>query len=332
MFDVIIIGAGPVGLAAAIEAKRNNLKYVVLEKGVLVNSIFRFPSHMRFFTTAALLEIGGHPFPSTALKPDRLMVLDYYRRVSELEGLFVKLNHKVESINQVNSGFDIVVEETFRHQLISHTLQTKRIIIATGYFDNPNGLGGVPGESGSNTSYYYSEPHSFFDKDVVVIGGGNSGAEASLELYRHGARVTLIHKHPKPRSTLKYWIGPDLENRLKNNEIVSLMPAEVKEITLKGIQVISEGKEIFVPADFIFILTGFHPNVELFRSWGIPINDDLSITLSKSYEVIDYPNIYVIGSAGHGRETNKVFIENGREHASDAIQDIATKVNKTYPN
>ena len=219
MFDVIIIGAGPVGLAAAIEAKRNDLKYLILEKGVLVNSIFHFPSQMRFFTTAALLEIGGHPLPSTALKPDRAMVLDYYRRVTELEQLNFKLNHEVKTITQINDGFDLTIVETFRHQKKDHTFQSKHIIIATGYFDNPNGLGGIPGEIGPNTSYYYTEPHSFYDKDVAVIGAGNSGAEVSLELYRHGARVTLIHNHPKPQTSLKYWVGPDLANRLKNKEI-----------------------------------------------------------------------------------------------------------------
>ncbi|OLS27357.1 MAG: Thioredoxin reductase [Candidatus Heimdallarchaeota archaeon LC_2] len=195
MLDVIIIGAGPVGLAAAIEAKRSNLKYVVLEKGVLVNSIFHFPSQMRFFTTAALLEIGGHPLPSTALKPDRTMVLDYYRRVAELEQLKIKLNHEVKTISQTVDGFDLNIVEIYRYQKKIHTFHAKHVVIATGYFDTPNGLGGIPGEKGPNTSYYYTEPHSYFDKEVAVIGAGNSGAEVSLELYHHGAKVTLIHNH-----------------------------------------------------------------------------------------------------------------------------------------
>lgn len=189
MFDVIIIGAGPVGLAAAIESKRHGLNYIVLEKGVLVNSFFHFPTDMRFFTTAALLEIGNHPFPSTALKPDRLMTLDYYRRVTELEELNIKLNHEVVSLNMENDRFILEVEESFRSKITKQQYESQFVVIATGYYDNPNGLGGVLGEQGPNTSYFYTEPHQYFNKDVVVIGAGNSGAEASLELYRHGGNL-----------------------------------------------------------------------------------------------------------------------------------------------
>ncbi|MFV2014278.1 MAG: NAD(P)-binding domain-containing protein, partial [Candidatus Heimdallarchaeota archaeon] len=177
------------------ESKRQGLKYIVLEKGVLVNSLFNFPTDMRFFTSAALLEIGNHPFPSTAMKPNRQMALDYYRRVTELEKLNVKLHYEVLTLKYLNNQFILEVEETFRSKIIRHTFESNYVVIATGYFDNPNGLGGVPGEQGSNTSYYYTEPHPYFNKEVVVIGAGNSGAEASLELYRHGARVTLVHNH-----------------------------------------------------------------------------------------------------------------------------------------
>jgi len=326
MYNVIIIGAGPVGLAAAIVCKRQGLEYTVLEKGVLVNSLFHFPTDMQFFTTAELLEIGNHPFPSTALKPNRQMSLDYYRRVTELEDLNVKLHHEVKLLQNINNKFILEVEETIRSKIIRHTFESSYVVIATGYFDNPNGLGGIPGEQGPNTSYYYTEPHPYFNKDVVVIGAGNSGAEASLELYRHGARVTLIHNHENPRSTLKYWVGPDLENRLKNDEVKSFMPAEVTNITSEGVELIYQDKTNFIPSDFVFILTGFHPNVDLFNKWGININDDLSISLTETNEICSYPGVYVIGSAGYGRETNKVFIENGREHAVIAINDISTKL------
>ncbi|MHA2098434.1 MAG: YpdA family putative bacillithiol disulfide reductase [Candidatus Kariarchaeaceae archaeon] len=328
MYDVIIIGAGPVGLAAAIECKRQSLNYVVLEKGVLVNSLFNFPANMRFFTTAALLEIGKHPFPSTSLKPDREMALDYYRRVTELEELNINLHHEVISVEKDDGVFTLRIKQTVRGVVIDHMCQSKFVVIATGYYDNPNGLGGIPGETGHNTSYYYTEPHQFFNKDVVVVGAGNSGAEAALELYRHGARVTLIHKHEKPRTTLKYWVAPDLENRLKNNEIKSVMPAQVTAITNEGITVTYQNKEQLLPADFIFILTGFHPNVDLFKKWRIEINEDLSISLTSTFEIEKYPGIYVIGSAGFGRATNQVFIENGREHAAIAIRDISDKLNK----
>ena len=282
---------------------------------------------MRFFTTAALLEIGNHPFPSTALKPDRMMALDYYRRVTELEELNVKLHHEVVSLNKTNDRFILEVIETYRSKITKRKYESRFVVIATGYYDNPNGLGGIPGEQGPNTSYYYTEPHQYFNKDVVIIGAGNSGAEASLELYRHGARVTLVHNHEKPQSTLKYWVGPDLENRLKNQEIKSFMPAKVTQITNEGVELIIDTETMFVPADFIFILTGFHPNVDLFRNWEIKINNDLSLSLTDLHEVVDFPGLYVIGSAGYGTAINKVFIENGREHAISTIRDINAKLN-----
>lgn len=326
VFDVAIIGAGPVGLAAALEAKKQGLSTIIFEKGVIVNSIFNYPTFMTFFTTADLLEIGNHPFPSTARKPTRQTALDYYRKIVYNEELNVKQHHEVLEIVGNEGLFSLFVEQNKRGEIMEAQYKAKYIVVATGYYDNPKGLGGIPGENGMNVSYYYTEPHQYYDHDVVVVGAGNSGAEASLELWRHGARVTLIHNHTKPRSTIKYWVAPDLENRLKEGSIKGIMPAEVKEINEEGITIIYQKEELFIPADYIFILTGFTPNIKLFQRWDLEINkEDLSVNLTKNYES-NRNGVFVVGSAGSGFATNKVFIENGREHAKIAIQEIRKRL------
>ena len=325
IIDLAIIGAGPVGLAAALEAKRQGLSYVVYDKGVIVNSIFNYPTFMTFFTTADLLEIGDIPFPSTSQKPSRQMTLDYYRRIVHNEKLNVKQHSEVKELVADDEYFVIKGKKTVHEEIVPFTCKSKYVIIATGYFDNPRGLGGIPGEQGSNTSYFYTEPHQFYDHDVVVIGAGNSGAEAALDLYRHGARVTLIHNHPEPRSTIKYWVAPDLKNRLKEGSIKGIMPARVVEITPKYVR-IDQPKEQIIPADFVFILTGFTPNIPLMKKWGLKISDDdLSVKLDENYEC-NIPGLFVVGSAGSGKATNKVFIENGREHAKIAVKEIKRKL------
>ncbi len=326
-YDLLIIGSGPVGLAAALEAKRKGLNAIILEKGVLCNSLYHFPSFMRFFTTAELLEIGGHAFPSTDIKPTRQRALDYYRRVTQLNRIDVRLHHKVESIIK-NDIFTISGTSSIKGDINKFEFHSENVIIATGYFDNPVGLGGIPGEDLSHVSYYYSEPHGFYKHDVVVIGAGNSGAETALELYRHGANVTIIHKYEEPKSSLKYWVGPDLKNRIKNKEINSVMPAITKKIDEKGVFVLHNNEELFIPADHVFILTGFTPDMEMLQKFGIEFdNDTLACDLSDVYES-SIPGMYLVGSVGFGRATNSVFIENGREHAVIAVNDIA-KLNKT---
>ncbi len=323
--DVAIIGAGPVGLAAAIAAKRKGLSYMVLEKGVIANSIFHFPTNMVFFTTAELLEIGGHPFPSTLRKPTRQMALDYYRLIVKNEGLNVRLYHEVQSIEGKEGDYVISGVYSKHGQRHPFAITASYVVIATGYFDNPVGLGGIPGEFGSNVSHYYKDPHPYFGMDVVVIGAGNSGAEASLELYRCGAHVTLIHNHPTPRKTIKYWVLPDLMNRISEGSIKSIMPAVVKSIDLEGVVVEYNDSIVRVPADHVFILTGFRPDTTFLSAVGVELDSNGVATLSDNFES-NRAGLFLVGSVGFGKFTNSVFIENGRIHATVAIDEISRRL------
>lgn len=325
LYDILIIGSGPVGLAAAVEARTQELRTIVLDRGVLCNSIFNFPTFMRFFTTADLLEIGGHPFPSTSVKPTRQQALDYYRRVAQLHEIDVRQHHEVESVTRNGQIFEVSGNFSRFGKNSSFVFHTKNVILATGYYDNPVGLGGIPGEDLPHVAYYYSEPHGYYNHEVVIIGAGNSGAEAALELYRHGAKVTLVHKAETPKNTLKYWLGPDLNNRIANGEIKAVMPAETVKIDDGGIIVLTEGKEQYIPADQIFVLTGFTPDMQFINSIGVEYDPQtLASNINKQFES-NVNGLYLVGSVGFGKATNSVFIENGREHAVIAVQDIAKK-------
>ena len=327
MFDIIIIGAGPIGLAAAVEAKRRNLSAIVLDKGVLANSLYHFPTHMTFFTTADLLEIGNHPFPSTSSKPNRQMALDYYRLIAKNEKLNIRQFHRVDSITGMEGNYQVSghskkrVEVNYTHNF---SFSGKYVIIATGYFDNPNKLD-VPGVSLPHVSHYYSDPYQFYLQNVVIIGAGNSGAEAALELYRHGANVTLLHNHAKLKKTLKYWVGPDLRNRIAEKSITAYLPAKVIAITEDAVIFNYNNKETKVPADFVFILIGFHPNIEFLKMQNVAVEADGRVMLTQQYES-RRNGVFVIGSAGFGKHTNAVFIENGREHAVIAVDEIAMRI------
>src|SRR5215467_1279180 len=249
-FDLIIVGAGPSGLAAAIEAQRHNLKYLVLEKGCITNSIFHFPSQMVFFTTPELLEIGGMPLVSEREKPTRNEALKYYRRVVSA----LKLNvHQYEEVQNIASP----APHRFRVTTAKAEYTAKNVVFAIGYYDNPNLLG-IPGEDLPHVSHYYSEPYPFYDRDVVVVGGKNSAAEAALDLFRGGARVSMVHRRAELGSTIKYWVRPDIENRLKAGEIRPYFNARVQEITANAVQVVQNGTAHTIPAQQVFLLTGYY--------------------------------------------------------------------------
>jgi thioredoxin reductase (NADPH) len=238
--DVVIVGAGPSGLACAIEAQKTGMTCVVLEKGCVTNSVFRFPAHMVFFTTPELLEIGKLPLISEREKPTRVEALKYYRRVVDTYKLDVHQYENVEKIERLDGKFSLRTAKS--------TYTSRHVVIATGYYDNPNMMG-IPGEGLPHVSHYYTEPHPFFNRDVVVIGGKNSAAEAALDLFRGGARVSLIHRGAEMGKTVKYWVRPDIENRFKNGEIQAFFNSRVVEITPSHVRIQQDGTSQDVAAD-----------------------------------------------------------------------------------
>jgi thioredoxin reductase (NADPH) len=318
MFDLAIIGAGPVGLAAAIEAKRQGLSYVVLEKGCVVNAIFEYPTYMTFFTTAERLEIGEHPFVTSTEKATRKEALSYYRLVTDREGLNVRQYSEVTEIHPAPAGFTLVVESKSGD---IEAVECRYCVVATGYFDNPNHLG-IVGDDLENVAYGYTEAHPFWGLNVTVVGGGNSAADAALDLYRHGAKVTLVHRGQDIKNTIKYWMKPDLENRIKEGSIKAHFSSMVQEITPEHVRLETPTGSLLLPTDFTFILVGYTPNTELLEMAGVSVDKDQRVAVKASFETEDVAGLYAIGSCYAGRFTGQVFIENGKIDAVKAIADI----------
>jgi len=322
--DVLIVGAGPAGLAAAIAAREHGLDYVVLEKGALVNSIFNFPAHMVFFTTPELLEIGGLPFVSPFEKPTRVEALRYYRRVVDTLQLRVELGVTVCGVERRDQeGLFLVQTKVDERPSVR---RARAVILAVGYYDHPNLLG-VPGEDLPGVSHYYREPHPFYRKEVVIVGGGNSAAEAALDLYRAGAKVTLVHRNAAFNRSIKYWVLPDVENRIKEGSIAARMNSRVVEIRPGAVVVDHEGILESLAADHVFLLTGYRTDaslleragVEMDRGTWIPVHDP------ETYET-NVPNLFLAGGVIAGTNTVPIFIENGRFHGSKAMEVIAARL------
>lgn len=320
MIDVAVVGAGPVGLAAAIEARRRGLSCTVLEKGCVVNAIFEYPTYMVFFTTAELLEIGGHPLVAARERPDRKEALDYYRLVAQRESLDLRQYTEVTRVHPAPAGFTLELETKAGDAGI---LEARTVVVATGYYDNPNQLG-IPGEDLENVSHYYTEPHPFWGLDVTIVGAGNSAADAALDLYRHGANVTLIHRGPGMKPTVKYWVKPDVENRIREGSIRALFDTTVQEIRPGAVLGLGPNGPVEVATDFTFLLAGYSPETSLIEGAGVRLDADGCVPHDpETFETRDRPGLYVVGSAAFGRFTNQVFIENGREHALRAIANIS---------
>ena len=260
-YDVICVGAGPTGLACAIEAKRAGLRPLVIDKGVLCNSIYHYPVNMVFFTTPELLEIGDLPFVSAAEKPNRVEALKYYRKCVEHYDLDLRLGEMVTRVEGSDGDFRV---HTKTQDGAMEQYEARKLIVATGYYDLPNCLG-VPGEDLPHVSHYYTEPHPFWRRDVVVIGGKNSAAEAALDLYRTGARVTLVHRRAELGSTIKYWVRPDIENRIKAGQIKALFNTQVVRITSEFVHVTGPDGDKKLSAVEVFALTGYHPDFDFLR-------------------------------------------------------------------
>jgi thioredoxin reductase (NADPH) len=318
--DVVVIGAGPTGLACSIDLVRDGYDCVVLDKGCVVNSLFHFPPNMVYFTTPELLEIGDLPLVCQGEKPTRLEALKYYRKVTETYGLRV---HQYERVTSVIRGRD-VFEIATRLEATGEPrgYRSRRLIVATGYYDNPNLLG-IPGEESPKVSHYYTESHAFFGREVVVIGAGNSAAEAALDLFRGGAHVTLVHRRAEPSSGLKYWVAPDLMNRVKAGEIRALFETEVREIRTQSVLVedLKTGDRREIPNDFVFALTGYHADAGFLESMGIRIDPEtLKPALDPDSLESNVPGLYMAGVVIAGVDNNKVFIENGRFHGKQILK------------
>jgi thioredoxin reductase (NADPH) len=318
-YDIICIGAGPTGLATAIEAKRAGMRPLVIDKDCLCHSIYRYPVNMVFFTTPELLEIGDLPLVCAAEKPTRSEALKYYRRAAEHYGLELRLYERVMRVEGRNEDFTVA---TKTEKGIEAKYHGRKIGVATGYYDLPNLLG-VPGENLPHVSHYYTEPHSFWNQDVVVIGGKNSAAEAALDLYRNGARVTLVHRNKDLGASVKYWVRPDIENRIKAAQVKALFETRVKEITAEEVVVENGAGEKRLPARQVFALTGYHPDYAFIESLGVQLDpESRKPKLNPKTLESNVPGIYLAGVVTGGRHTGEIFIENGRLHGKQIIEGL----------
>jgi thioredoxin reductase (NADPH) len=316
-YDLICIGAGPTGLATAIEAKRAGIRPLVVDKGCLCNSIFHYPVNMVFFTTPELLEIGDLPLVTAAEKPTRVEALKYYRKAAEHYELEVKLFEVVERVEGRDGAFGVVTRTADGAQ---RRYASSKIAVATGYYDLPNKLN-VPGEDLPHVSHYYTEPHPFWNEPVVVVGGRNSAAEAALDLYRNGAKVTLVHRDAQLGPTIKYWVRPDIENRIKAGQIQALFQTHVKEITPEEVMVTNGSGEKRLAATQVFALTGYHPDFAFMQSLGVRL-DAVTCKPELNPETLEsnVPGIYLAGVVIGGRHTSEIFIENGRFHGKQIVR------------
>ena len=320
--DVLVIGAGPTGLACAIDAQRAGFRVVLVDKGCLCNSLYHYPAHMTFFTTPELLEIGNIPFPSPNPKPSRNEALQYYRQVAAYYKLDVRQYHRVEKVGGSDGDFVVDTRDRFDR---AGALRARKLIVATGYYDLPNYLN-IPGEKLSKVMHYYDDPHPYSGLDVLVIGGKNSAAIAALELWRHGARVTLVHRGPDIHRHVKYWIKPDIENRIKNGEVTAYFESQVVRVELDSVVLETPKGVKELKNDFVFALVGYHPDFEFLSSLGVESRgpDKLPVCDPETLES-NVPGIYLAGVIVAGARTNEIFIENGRFHGQQIATDLGAK-------
>jgi thioredoxin reductase (NADPH) len=327
--DVVIVGAGPAGLATAIAANRSGLDYQLLEKGALVNSLLHYPTEMVFFTTPELMEIGGMPFVSPYDKPTRMEALRYYRRVSDAYKLDIQFDEAVTAITREpripDAGGSFVID-TQTTRGVRRSVHARVVVIATGAYDVANCLN-VPGEDLPHVSHYYTQPHPFFRKRVVIVGGKNSAAEAALDLYRAGAHVTLVHRRPALGDSIKYWVKPDIENRIKEGSIGARFSTTVVEIRPTAVLVEHMGRREELPTDAVFLLTGYSSDNTLLRTAGVDIDPETSgpVFDGVTFET-NVPGLYVVGAVVAGLQSGKIFIENGRFHGERVIESILERL------
>lgn len=316
--DIIIIGAGPIGIACALECKKRNWNYLVIEKGALTNSLFNYPLNMTFFSTSEKLEIDNIPFISNNPKPTRNEALEYYRRVVTSNQLNIKLYEEVSTIKKVNDGFNI---ETSKNQY-----KAKKVIIATGFYDIPNLLN-VPGEDLPKVFHYYKEAHPFTLQNIAVVGASNSSVDAALEIYRKGGNVTMIVRGESIGERVKYWVRPDILNRIEEGSIKAYFNSEITKIEEQQIIIKTPEGQINLPNDYVIALTGYQPNFKFLDQAGIKFSEDKKHIPNYNPDTMEsnVEGLYLAGVICGGMETHKWFIENSRIHAKLIAEDIASK-------
>jgi thioredoxin reductase (NADPH) len=318
--DVIIIGAGPIGINCALEAKKNNLSYLIIEKGPLVNSLYNYPSNMQFFSTSEKLELNGIPFISKDAKPSKQEALEYYRRIASSNDLHIKLFEKVIAVDKIKN-FKVTTDR-------GH-YKAKNIIVATGFYDIPNKME-VTGEELSKVTHYYNDPHLYAFQKVAVVGASNSAVDAALEIYRKGGAVSMIIRDEGIGDRVKYWVKPDIENRIKEGSIKAYYNSDIKEISEDKIVIKQAGKDISIPNDFVVALTGYLPNFTFLKAMGIELVGEKQIpSYNENSMETNVKGIFLAGVICGGEETHKWFIENSRVHAPQIINTIAGRQKKT---
>jgi thioredoxin reductase (NADPH) len=325
IYDLLVVGAGPTGLACAIDAQNEGFRVVLVDKGCLCNSLYHYPAHMTFFTTPELLEIGDIPFPSPNPKPNRNEALQYYRQVAAHYRLDVRQYQTVDRVTGSDGSFQVHTRDRFDR---TGVISARKLVVATGYYDLPNYLN-IPGESLSKVMHYYDDPHPYSGLDIVVIGGKNSAAIAALELWRHGARVTLVHRGPDIHRHVKYWIKPDIENRIKAGEVTAYFGSHVAEITPDSVLLETPSGKRILKNDFVFALIGYHPDFEFLENLGVHAEgkDRLPVCDADCLES-NVPGIYLAGVIVAGARTNEIFIENGRFHGQLIARDLVNKLGR----
>lgn len=315
--DVIIIGAGPIGIACGLEAKKRNLNYLIIEKGPLVNSLYHYPTNMTFFSTSEKLEIDKIPFISNSPKPTKREALEYYRRIATSNNLHINLFEKVEKVEKQNNNYQITSSKS--------TYTCKNIIVATGFYDIPNKLN-IVGEELTKVSHYYHDPHYYSGQNVAVVGASNSSVDAALEIFRKGGNVTMIVRGKEIGDRVKYWVRPDIVNRIEEGSIKAYFESELKEIRENEIDIATPSGNLTLKNDFVLALTGYQPNFAFLNSMGITLSDKEKKIPTYDSQTMEtnQKGIYLAGVICGGLETHKWFIENSRIHAKMIMENIDT--------
>ncbi len=319
-YDLLIIGGGPIGLCCAIEAKKKGLNYLIIEKGVLVNSIFHFPTNMTFFSTSKLLEIGDVPFISHSEKPTRREALEYFRRVVEAWEINLHTYEKAEALNKLDDGSYLLKTD-------KATYVTEGLILATGFYDTPRKMN-VPGEDLPKVKHYYDEVHPYIGQNVLVVGAANSACDVALELFHKNAKVTMAIRKDSISPRVKYWIKPNIENRIKEGSITAYFSTTVEEIKQDYVVLNTPEGVIEIPNDFVLAMTGYQPNFDFLEKMGIAFQKDEFRTPIYNEKTLEsnQPNVYLAGVITGGLYTSKYFIENTRVHAEVIVEDMLEKL------